>query len=98
LGLVPLLLAMFQQISLVSPLANAFAIPAISLGVVPTALVGSLLPFDAVLHLAHAAMAVTMAGLERLAALPESVWQQHAPAPWSLVVALGGIAWMLLPR
>jgi competence protein ComEC len=98
LGLVPLLLAMFQQISLVSPLANALAIPAISFGVVPTALAGSLLPFDALLHLAHGAMALTMAGLERFSALPESVWQQHAPGPWSLVVAVCGIVWMLLPR
>ncbi|MGH8663836.1 MAG: DNA internalization-related competence protein ComEC/Rec2 [Burkholderiales bacterium] len=98
LGLVPLLLAMFQQVSLVSPAANAFAIPAISLVVVPAALLGAALPFDFILQLAHAAMALTMAGLEWLAAMPESVWQQHAPPPWSVAVALCGIGWMLLPR
>jgi competence protein ComEC len=98
LGLVPLLLAMFQQISLVSPVANAFAIPAISLVVVPAALLGTVLPFDFILQFAHAAMALTMIGLEWLAAVPESVWQQHAPPPLSVAAALCGIAWMLLPR
>jgi competence protein ComEC len=98
LGLVPLLLALFQQISLVSPLANAFAIPLIGLLVVPAALVGTFPPLDFVLQLAHAAMAVAMIGLEWLAAVPVAVWQQHAPPPWTIPVALCGIAWMLLPR
>jgi competence protein ComEC len=98
LGLVPLLAAMFQQISLVSPAANAFAIPAISLVVVPAALLGAVTPFDFMLQFAHAAMALTMIGLEWLAAVPESVWQQHAPPPSIVAVALCGIAWMLLPR
>jgi competence protein ComEC len=98
LALVPVLLAMFQQVSLVSPLANAFAIPVISLAVVPVALVGTALPFDLGLRLAHALMALTMQGLEWLAAVPESVWQQHAPAAWTVAAALAGIGWMLLPR
>ena len=42
LGLIPALLVLFQQFSLVSPLANAVAIPLISLVVTPLALVGSL--------------------------------------------------------
>ena len=46
LALVPLLLAMFQQVSLVSPVANAFAIPLVSLVVVPLALAASVLPLD----------------------------------------------------
>ena len=49
LGLVPLLLVLFQQVSLVSPLANAVAIPVVSLGVVPLTLLGLLLPVDALL-------------------------------------------------
>lgn len=98
LGLVPLLLAMFQQVSLVSPLANACAIPLISLIVVPAALVGTILPLEFILHVAHGAMAVAMTVLEWLAAVPAAVWQQHAPPPWTVAVALCGIAWMLLPR
>ncbi|MCC6534150.1 MAG: DNA internalization-related competence protein ComEC/Rec2 [Burkholderiales bacterium] len=97
-GLVPLLLAMFQQVSLVSPLANAIAIPVVSLAVVPLALLGMALPLDAVLQLAHALMAYTMLVLEWLAAVPGAVWQQHAPPPWTIAVALGGIVWLLLPR
>ena len=98
LGLVPLLLAMFQQISLVSPLANAIAIPVVSLAVVPLTLVGVMLPFDLVLQLAHAVMALCGALLEWMSALPAAVWQQHAPPPWTVVAAVLGVIWMLLPR
>src|SRR5690606_15740576 len=41
LGLVPLLLVLFQQVSLVSPLANALAIPLVSFVVVPLTLFGA---------------------------------------------------------
>lgn len=44
LGLVPLLLVLFQQVSLVSPLANALAIPLVSFVVVPLTLIGAALP------------------------------------------------------
>ena len=98
IGLIPLLLAMFQQLSLVSPLANALAIPMVSLAIVPIALVGALLPFDSLLAGAHALMAGLMIALEMLASLPDAVWQQHAPLPWTVVVACCGVCWMLLPR
>jgi competence protein ComEC len=98
LGLVPLLLAMFQQVSLVSPLANAIAIPVVSLVVVPLTLIGVVLPFDWVLRLAHTVMAWCAAPLEWMSALPVAVWQQHAPPAWSVVVALLGVLWLLLPR
>jgi competence protein ComEC len=89
---------MFQQISLVSPLANAIAIPVVSLAVVPLTLIGVAMPFDAVLHLAHLVMSVCGAMLDWMSALPVSVWQQHAPPMWTVVVAMVGILWMLLPR
>ena len=98
LGLVPLLLAMFQQISLVSPLANAIAIPVVSLAVVPLTLIGVMLPIDVVLQLAHAVMALCGALLEWMSALPAAVWQQHAPPAWTVVVAVAGVIWLLLPR
>ena len=41
LGLIPALLSMFQQISLVSPVANAIAVPLVSLVVVPLTLLGN---------------------------------------------------------
>jgi competence protein ComEC len=97
IGLIPLLLALFQQISLVSPLANAFAIPLVSFIVVPLTLLGALLPFDWLLQLAHQSMSICMFALEWLNSLPDAVWTQHAPPAWCVVVGMFGIFWMLLP-
>jgi competence protein ComEC len=98
IGLIPLLLAMYQQISVVSPLANALAIPLVSLAIVPIAIAGTALAFDWILAVAHALMAVLMMLLEALASAPDAVWQQHAPVSWAVIVALCGICWILLPR
>lgn len=92
----PLLLWLFQQFSLVSPLSNAFAIPAVSLLLTPLALLATVLPVWPLPEVAHALLSVLMAALRWCAAWP--VWQ--APAPdWSgVVLALAGVAWLLLPR
>jgi competence protein ComEC len=98
LGLTPMLLALFQQVSVVSSLANAFAIPLISLLVTPLTLLGAVFPLDIILLAAHAVMAGCMALLEACARLPMAVWQQHAPPAWTVLLAKSGVAWMLLPR
>ncbi|HET9403851.1 MAG TPA: DNA internalization-related competence protein ComEC/Rec2 [Burkholderiales bacterium] len=98
LALIPPLLAMFQQISIVSPLANAVAIPVVSLIVAPLALIGIALPFDLVLDCAHLIMSGCMALLEWLSGLPDAVWQQHAPPAWTVVIAVAALAWLLAPR
>jgi competence protein ComEC len=98
LGLIPPLLVLFQQISIVSPLANAVAIPVVSLIVVPLTLLGLAVPFDLALHAAHLVMGWCMMLLEWMSEMPEAVWQQHAPPPWTVPVAVIGIAWLLLPR
>ena len=98
LATIPPLLAMFQQISLVSPVANAFAIPVVSLLVAPLALIGVAVPFDFVLQSAHFAMQGCMVLLEWLSALPDAVWQQHAPLAWAVVIAVPALAWLLAPR
>lgn len=98
LGLLPLLLVLFQQASIISPLANALAIPLVSLVVVPLALLGALLPIDLPLHLSHEVMAGCMIFLDWSAGLPGAIWQQHAPASWTLPVAVLGVLWLLLPR
>jgi competence protein ComEC len=103
IGLIPMLLALFQQVSLVSPVANAVAIPLVSLVVVPLTLLGAVLPpyfsyWDAPLWLAHGVMGWTMALLEWLNCLPQAVWTQHAPPPWSIVAGMLGVLWILLPR
>jgi competence protein ComEC len=98
LGLLPLLLLLFQQVSLVSPLANAIAIPVVSLGVVPLALAGTLLLVDSLLWLAHALMQFVTQILHGLAVSSWAVWQQQAPPAWSLLPGIAGIVWLLLPR
>ena len=96
LGLLPMLIFMFGQTSIVSPLANAFAIPIISLIVVPMAILGSLIHVDFILQTAHFVLEVCMQGLTWLANLP--TWQQAAPPMWAMLVAMLGVLWMLLPR
>ena len=97
-GLAPLMLVLFQQVSLVSPLANAVAIPLVSFVVTPLALLGAVLPIDWPLELGHAILEALMALLGWLAALPSAMWRQHAPVFWTVPLALLGIAWLLLPR
>ncbi|MFN4148469.1 MAG: DNA internalization-related competence protein ComEC/Rec2 [Rhodocyclaceae bacterium] len=98
LGLIPLLLALFQQFSLVSPFANAVAIPLVSLVVTPLVLVGCLPGFGWALQLAHALLVPLMDFLGWLAALPGALWQQHAPPAWAVPLAVLGVIWLLMPR
>ena len=96
-GLIPLLLAFFQQVPLLSPLANAIAIPLISLAVVPLTLLAAVPVFDFVLPWAHALLSILMVILHSLSDFPQAVWQQHAPPLWTIFTAAIGILWMLLP-
>ncbi|MDO9365551.1 MAG: DNA internalization-related competence protein ComEC/Rec2 [Methylotenera sp.] len=98
IGMVPLLLIMFHQASIVSPIANAFAIPIISFVVTPLALLGSFLPIDSLLMLSYKVLEVCMFVLDWLNQLPDAVWQQHTPFTWTLFPALLGVMWLLLPR
>jgi competence protein ComEC len=98
LGLVPGTLALFQQVSIVSALANAVAIPVVTLGVVPLALCGIVVPFDFPWLIAHGVLAALMRYLEWLAALPLATWTSHAPLAWTVGVAIGGVLWLLAPR
>ena len=96
--MLPMLLALFQEFSLVSPLANAFAIPLVSLVVVPLTLAGAFLDIASLLHLAHFVMLWVMAALEWLAAWEGATLQLHEPAAWTVILALVGAAWLLAPR
>jgi competence protein ComEC len=98
LGLAPLTLAIFNQVSLVGPLVNAVAIPLVSLVVTPLSLVAAVAPVDLFARLAHALLAATMPWLDKVATLPYAVWAQHAPAPWTLALAGAGVCWILSPR
>lgn len=100
-GLVPLTMLLFSQVSLVSPVANALAIPVISLLVTPLSLLGSLLPAplcDGVLLLAHCLVQMLAQVLDWLGARRFAVWTAPAPPAWSFCWALFGTAWLLAPR
>ena len=96
LASLPVLLLVFQQFSLVSPLANAVAIPVVSFVVTPLALLGALLPWWPILWLAHAVMDGLMVFIFYCASWP--VWQVPAPPLWTAIVAAFGVGICLLPR
>jgi len=98
LGMLPALLALFQQFSLVSPLANAVAIPVVSFIITPLALAGTLPFLDPLLSLSHLITTWLMMFIGWLAMLPLAMWQQAAPPAWSVLLALAGGVWLLLPR
>ena len=100
-GLLPITLLLFAQVSFISPLANAVAIPVISAVVTPLALIGVVLPAPLsgwVLQLAHATLALLSQGLQWLAALPLAVWQSPKPGVFEILLAMAGTLWLLTPR
>jgi competence protein ComEC len=98
LGLAPMTLALFQQVSLIAPVANAVAIPVVTLGVVPLALLGIGVPVELLFRTAHAILALLMRFLETLAVLPDATWQQHAPLPWTVAAGIVGTLCLVAPR
>jgi len=100
-GLVPLTMFLFGQFSLISPVANAVAIPLISFIVTPLALLGSVLPADVsalVLSLSHDAVQMLAVVLSWLSAFPAAVWNAAFPPFWVFALALAGVVWLLLPK
>lgn len=101
IGLLPLTVLLFAQISLVSPLANAVAIPLIGVLVTPLALLGSILPTPLstwLLTFAHALVEQLATLLNWLSNLELAVWQAPIPAPWMFTLALISTVWWLAPR
>jgi competence protein ComEC len=98
IGLAPILLALFGQFSLVSPIANALAIPVVSFLVTPLALAGAFLPIDFLLQAAHQLLLGLMWPIEWLADWPYAVWVSHAPPGWTVPLAMLGAAVLMLPR
>lgn len=94
----PLLAVHFGQVSLVSPLANAFAIPVVTLVIVPLTLAAALLGLPMLLVPAHALLQAGMAALGALAALPWAVAENPAPPPAATVLAVAGALLLLAPR
>ncbi|HSV69145.1 MAG TPA: DNA internalization-related competence protein ComEC/Rec2 [Methylibium sp.] len=95
LGLAPLTLVFFQQLSLVGFAANLVAIPLVTLLVTPLALLGVLW---APLWSAGAAAVGALNGLLQVLAAPAwAVWQLPAAPAWAAPCALLGAAVALLP-
>ena len=97
-GLAPAALLLFGQLSVAGPLANALAIPVVSIIVTPLALLAALIPVQPLFDLAAWLVEWLLQFLEWCALLPGALWQQHAPSPWTVALALGGVAWLLSPR
>lgn len=101
IGLVPLSLLLFSQFSLVSPIANAIAIPLVSFVVTPLALASCVLPSslaEGVLNVAHWCFSVLVQFLEYLASSSWSIWSLPQPSWWIFVLASLGIVCLLAPR
>ncbi len=104
LALLPLTLVFFQQIPLLSPLANLIAIPWVGCTVLPLSLLAAVLePLgDSAQALPLGVAALTMEGLWRILVwlhqLPGIVLYRPAPPLWTLVFALPGLALLLAPR
>ncbi|CAG4900018.1 DNA internalization-related competence protein ComEC/Rec2 [Paraburkholderia saeva] len=101
IALAPLTVYWFAQIPLVGPVANAFAIPWVSLFVTPAVLAGVALPgpLDAwAFRGAHALLDVLVGGLQTMAGFPWALLRLTQPGAWPLAAAAVGVAWCLAPR
>ncbi|GAB7523692.1 hypothetical protein PBS_26770 [Paraburkholderia sp. 2C] len=100
-ALAPLTAYWFAQIPLIGPLANAFAIPWVSMLVTPLVLAGVALPapLDAVaFHGAHRLLDGLAAGLHLVSGPAWALWRLPQPDAWALAAAAAGVAWCLAPR
>lgn len=95
LGLTPLSLVFFQQVSLVGLLANLVAIPLVTLVITPLALLGvALAPLWRLGALVQDALSH---GLAWLGAVPGAVWVVPAAPLWAQAAGLAGAALIILP-
>jgi competence protein ComEC len=104
LGLAPLLLLFFQQVSLIAPLANLIAVPVISMAVVPLSLLAVLLMFTApnlaagIFYLIDKVLGALTGLLVLMAELPSAALYHPQPPPWALFFAASGLLLLLAPK
>ncbi|MDQ6627635.1 MAG: DNA internalization-related competence protein ComEC/Rec2 [Pseudomonadota bacterium] len=95
LGLTPLTLVFFQQVSLVGFVANLVAIPAVTLLITPLALLGiAIAPLWLLGALVVRALNTMLAWL---AAIPGAVWVVPAAPHWAQLAGLLGAALIVMP-
>jgi len=105
IGLLPLMLFLFQRTSLSAPVANMLALPLVEVVVIPATLVGvvaSLVLPDALAALpfrvAAQALEWLWPALQRLAEPAGAQWVQPSPPLWTLFAAGVGVVLLLAPR
>lgn len=104
LGLAPLLLLFFGQVSLVSPLANLLAVPVLGTLLIPVCLLGALLlpgiPIIGawLLQTAASLLSLVWPVLEGMSDWSWAQWAHPQPPLWHIVLALLGGLLLLAPR
>lgn len=106
LALAPFLMYFFQQVSLISPLVNAYAVISVGIVITPLALLLALLSvlFDvnAVLHMLadfiHMLLYAVMELTRYLALLPWASVETSVLPLWVRLLCGIGIVWLLLPK
>jgi len=104
IGLLPLLVYLFQQVSLVAPLANALAVPWTSFVVVPLLLLAMLLGIlnkalsIELLHVVDHLLAYQWYVLSYLSELDFASFSVHDVPIWAGAVAILGSLLLLLPK
>ncbi len=102
-ALLPLGALFFSSVSLVGPLANAVAIPLVSIVITPLTLAATALALvvpalgSFLLHLSAWFTGVLLALLDWAAALPLSIWGVVRPGALTLLLAAAGCALLLAP-
>lgn len=95
LGLTPLTLVFFQQVSLVGFVANLVAIPVVTLVITPLALLGTL--FSPLWLLGAWVQGTLASGLTLLGEVPGAVWLAPVAPLWAQLAGLCAAALMVLP-
>jgi competence protein ComEC len=105
IGMVPLMLWLFQRVSFVAPLANLVAVPVFDTLVVPLTLLAALTlgtgwhgAAAALFQLDSLLLNGLWYGLAYLASFSWAQWVQHQPPVWTVVCGLVGAALLLAPR
>ena len=96
LGIAPLTLLLFQQVSIIGLLVNLYAIPWVTFVVTPLAFAGVL--WSPLWSLCTQSLQLLMATLEPLPDLPWAVWQTAAPPWWLALMGMAGGALFISQR
>ena len=97
LASLPILAVVFQSLPLLSPLANTIAIPLVSLGVTPLALLGLIDPTGYLLIIAQYLLVYQDHFLDYLLKLPHT-YHFHAPPTWTILPAGFAVLLLLFPK